>query len=156
MSIYEDVKQALQDIVAPELQAIRGEIQVIRGDVKRLDEKIDLVRSELLAKTDAVYRELLAKIDAVYRELLAKIELVEQKVMTNRLEFDLLRQEMESFRREVVARLEAQEDRLRMVIVHVGDIVAMHERLATVEAIIKYRPSLTSAEREPPQLPPGS
>jgi len=35
MSVYEQVKQALQDIVAPELKALQIEI-------KRLDEKVDI------------------------------------------------------------------------------------------------------------------
>lgn len=35
MGVYEEVKQALQDIVAPELRALQVEI-------KRLDEKIDI------------------------------------------------------------------------------------------------------------------
>lgn len=34
MGVYEEVKQALQDIVAPELKALQVEI-------RRLDEKID-------------------------------------------------------------------------------------------------------------------
>ena len=40
MGVYEEVKQALQDIVAPELRALQVEI-------KRLDEKIDSKHSEL-------------------------------------------------------------------------------------------------------------
>ena len=45
MSVYEQVKQALQDIVAPELKALQIEI-------KRLDEKIDIainIRERLVA-----------------------------------------------------------------------------------------------------------
>jgi chromosome segregation ATPase len=166
MSIYEDVKQALQDIVAPELQAIRGE-------VKRLDEKIDLTRSELLARIDvvrqellatrsellaridAVRQELLAKVDAVYHELLAKTDLVAEKVESNQREIQFLRQEMERIRDELVARIEAQEDRMRMVAVHIGDVVAMRERMAAVEAAIKYLPKLPPSEGGVGQLPSG-
>lgn len=45
MGVYEEVKQALQDIVAPELRALQVEI-------KRLDEKIDIalqIRERLTA-----------------------------------------------------------------------------------------------------------
>ena len=45
MSVYEQVKQALQDIVAPELKALQIEI-------KRLDEKVDIainIRERLVA-----------------------------------------------------------------------------------------------------------
>ena len=40
MGVYEEVKQALQDIVAPELRSIQVEI-------RRLDDKIDSIRNEI-------------------------------------------------------------------------------------------------------------
>ena len=44
-NIYESVKQALQDIVAPELKTIAGQIESLRielrTEIKRLDEKIE-------------------------------------------------------------------------------------------------------------------
>ena len=44
-NIYESVKQALQDIVAPELKTIEGQIESLRvelrTEIKRLDEKIE-------------------------------------------------------------------------------------------------------------------
>ncbi|MGB9861834.1 MAG: hypothetical protein ACPLRP_05880, partial [Candidatus Bipolaricaulaceae bacterium] len=47
MAVYEQVKQALQDILAPELQALKVEIH-------RLDEKIEALRSEMNAKFEAL------------------------------------------------------------------------------------------------------
>ena len=43
VNVYEQVKQALQDIVAPEIRALQVEI-------RRLDEKIDSKHSELLSE----------------------------------------------------------------------------------------------------------
>lgn len=43
VSVYEQVKRALQDIVAPEMKTLQVEI-------KRLDEKIDNLRKELMAE----------------------------------------------------------------------------------------------------------
>jgi len=65
MGVYEEVKQALQDIVAPELRALQVEI-------KRLDEKIDSKHSELSSEI----KRLDKKIDIAIqiRERLAFLE----------------------------------------------------------------------------------
>jgi len=65
MGVYEEVKQALQDIVAPELRALQVEI-------KRLDEKIDSFRNEVTAEI----KRLDEKIDIAIqiRERLAFLE----------------------------------------------------------------------------------
>ena len=55
MNIYEQVKQALQDIVAPELKSIQVEI-------KRLDEKIDTRFFSLDGKIDSLRREMISEI----------------------------------------------------------------------------------------------
>jgi len=65
MGVYEEVKQALQDIVAPELRALQVEI-------KRLDEKIDPFRNEVTTEI----KRLDEKIDIAIqiRERLASLE----------------------------------------------------------------------------------
>ena len=62
MSVYEQVKQALQDIVAPELKALQIEI-------KRLDEKIEAAIDEKLAvhpEPDAF--DVWSKVDAILQK----------------------------------------------------------------------------------------
>ena len=65
MGVYEEVKQALQDIVAPELRGIQVEI-------RRLDDKIDSIRNEIGTEI----RRLDEKIDIAIqiRERLATLE----------------------------------------------------------------------------------
>ena len=65
MAIYEEVKQALQDIIAPELRSIQVEI-------KRLDDKIDSIKAEIGTEM----RRLDEKIDIAIqiRERLAALE----------------------------------------------------------------------------------
>lgn len=55
MNIYEQVKQALQDIVAPELKSIQVEI-------RRLDEEIDTRFFSLDVKIDSLRREMISEI----------------------------------------------------------------------------------------------
>lgn len=76
MGVYEEVKQALQDIVAPELRALHVEIkrldEKIDSGMQRLDEKIDSLKSEITSEI----RRLDEKIDIAIqiRERLASLE----------------------------------------------------------------------------------
>ncbi len=58
MSVYEEVKQALQDIVAPELKALQVEI-------RRLDEKIDSLDGKLSMRMDSLDKSLNARMDSL-------------------------------------------------------------------------------------------
>jgi peptidoglycan hydrolase CwlO-like protein len=84
MSVYEQVKQALQDIVAPELKALQIEI-------RRLDEKIDgkitSLRAEMLTefkrvdeKIDSLDNRLNEKIDSLDNRLSTRIDSLDEKV----------------------------------------------------------------------------
>ena len=48
-NIYEAVKTAFQDIIGPQLEALKREILSLRIEIKRLDEKIDSSRNEIKA-----------------------------------------------------------------------------------------------------------
>ena len=48
------IKKALQDVIVPELHAIRGDIRVLDQKVIGLDEKIDSMKSELVAELAAL------------------------------------------------------------------------------------------------------
>ncbi len=72
MSVYEQVKQALQDVVAPELKSIQVEI-------RRLDSRVDSLRSEItteIKRLDSKIDSLDDKIDIAIqiRERLASLE----------------------------------------------------------------------------------
>jgi hypothetical protein len=81
VGIYEQVKSAIQDIVAPalhelrgEMHAMRGEMQAMRADIQRLDQKIDYMKGQLVAEI----RRLDARIDGVDRELRTAIDIRER------------------------------------------------------------------------------
>ncbi len=73
MGVYEEVKQALQDIVAPELRALQVEI-------KRLDEKIDSGMQRLDEKIDSGIQRLDAKIDSKHNEIVSEIKRLDEKI----------------------------------------------------------------------------
>ncbi len=92
VGICDQIKAAIQDIVAPALHELRGEIQTMRGeirgemqamraDIQRVDQKIDGVdqkigymKGELIAEI----RRLDARIDGVDRELRTAIDIRER------------------------------------------------------------------------------
>ncbi len=41
VGVYDQVKKALQDLIAPELHSIRGDMHAMRADIRVLDQKID-------------------------------------------------------------------------------------------------------------------
>jgi prefoldin subunit 5 len=69
MGVYDQMKKALQDIIAPELQAIRGDIRV-------LDQKIDNLDARLTVRIDALG----AQIASHRAELLAEIRRVDSRI----------------------------------------------------------------------------
>ena len=92
VGVSDQIKTAIQDIVAPALHELRGEIQAMRGefrgelgelhgelratraDIQRLDQKIDSMKGELVAEI----RRLDTRIDGVDRELRTAIDIRER------------------------------------------------------------------------------
>ena len=81
VGVYDQIKKALQDLIAPELHAIRGDMHVIWSEIRILDQKIhgvghkiDSLKGELLAEI----RRLDARIDGVDRELRTAIDIRER------------------------------------------------------------------------------
>ena len=74
MGVYGQVKAAFQDIIAPELHAVRGDIRVLDQRIVGLDQKIDSLRHELVSEI----RRLDARIDGVDRELRTAIDVRER------------------------------------------------------------------------------
>ena len=69
MGIYAQIEAALQDLVAPELQAIRA-------DIRRLDQKIDDVDGRLTIKIDS----LTAQTSSMKNELISEIRRVDVRI----------------------------------------------------------------------------
>src|SRR2546428_10086644 len=73
---YDQIKTAFQDIVAPELHALRGDIRVLDQKVSSLDQKIDGVDARLSIKIDALRTETVS----LKAELLAEIRRVDTRI----------------------------------------------------------------------------
>jgi prefoldin subunit 5 len=93
--LYETVKQAIQDVVAPQVQELKGEISGLRGEMrqveKRMEEGFIAIRNEMRSEIGAVRSE----IGAVRSEIGA----VSSEVSS-------LRSEMSSMRNDLTARID--------------------------------------------------
>jgi flagellar capping protein FliD len=90
MGISDQIKAAIQDLVAPALHEIRGDVQVIRGemqgvraeiqgvrvDIRRLDEKIDNVDARLTTRLDSLQ----AQMGSMKNELISEIRRVDVRI----------------------------------------------------------------------------
>lgn len=121
MPVYDQVKQALQDILAPELQALKAEI-------RRLDEKIESLRNEMNTRFAALEEKV---------DLLRNVELkrVEEKIETLRtVDLRGVEEKFESLRNEMNARFSAVQEGLDGLKYEVRTVLEIRERLAAVEA----------------------
>jgi hypothetical protein len=76
MGVYDQIKKALQDVVARELHAIRGDIRVLDQKIVALHRKIDNVDARLTVRIDALGAQLTS-----YRaEPLAEIRRVDGRI----------------------------------------------------------------------------
>src|SRR5439155_19103562 len=69
VGVYDQIKKAFQDVIAPELHALRGDIRVIDSRIAGLDQKIDGVDQKLSQKIDAVDQKLSQKIDGLDQKI---------------------------------------------------------------------------------------
>src|SRR5262249_49143874 len=89
MGVYDQMKKAFQDLIAPELHAIRGEIRVLGEKIDsvdaRLSEKIASVDARLTTRIDALRTEVVslkAELLAEIRRLDARIDGVDRELRT--------------------------------------------------------------------------
>ena len=127
MPVYDQVKQALQDILAPELQGIKGELRRLDERISAVEAKIEGTKHELLAeikrleeKTEARFREM----DARFKEMETRITALEEKFETK---FSALDEKLETRFRELDSKFEGLRHEVRTAL-------EIRERLAALEA----------------------
>src|ERR671923_1499465 len=85
MGIYDQIKAALQDLIASELQAIRADIRRLDQNVDDVDARLTIKIDSLAAQTLSMKNELVSeirrvdvRIDGVDRELRTAIDIRER------------------------------------------------------------------------------
>ena len=112
VGIYDQIKSAFQDIIAPELFALRGDMRLLDQKIVSLDQKIDGVDARLTVKFDALRTEM----------------------GSLRGEMGSLRSEMGSLRGELVAEIRRVDGRIDGLDRELKTALDIRERLAALEA----------------------
>src|SRR6266540_3830890 len=138
VGVHDQLKKVLQDVIAPDLHAIRA-------DIRSLDQKIDGVDAKLTTKIDGLDVRLTTKIDALDQKidgldarLTTKIDALGDKVddldvrLTTKI--DSLRTETVSLKGELLAEIRRVDVRIDGVDRELRTAIDIRERLAALEA----------------------
>ena len=74
-NIYQAVKEAMQDLIAPQLESLKGELGAVRLDIRRVEEN-------LTSRIQGVEEKLSAGIQRVDEKLSSEIHRVDEKLST--------------------------------------------------------------------------
>jgi len=131
MGVYDQIKSAFQDIIAPELHAFRGDIQ-------RLDQKIDYGLANLDQKITSLDQKVDQKIASLEERIDHRFTSLDQKIenLDTRLtvKVDSLRTEMVSMKGELLAEIRRVDARIDGVDRELRTAIDIRERLAALEA----------------------
>jgi tetrahydromethanopterin S-methyltransferase subunit G len=114
MSVYGSVRQAIQDLVAPEIQKLHGEIKRLDGKLEGIDAKIEGLRGEMNARFDAVDRRF-EGVDRRFESVGKRLESVEFSV-----------------KETIGVQIQSMDAKWR-------EAMDVHERLASLEAKLDKR-----------------
>ncbi len=120
VGVYDQLKKVLQDVIAPDLHAMRA-------DIRSLDQKIDGVDAKLTTKMDGLDARLTTKIDA----LGDKVDDLDVRLTTK---IDSLRTETVSLKGELLAEIRRVDIRIDGVDRELRTAIDIRERLAALEA----------------------
>jgi len=145
VGVYDQIKSAFQDIIAPELHALRGDIRVLdqkidgvdsrlTTKIAGLDQKLDGVDSRLITKIGGLSE----KIDGVDSRLSARLDALGEKIdsLDSRVstKIDSVRIEMLSLKGELIAEVRRLDARMDGVDRELRTAIDVRERLAALEA----------------------
>ena len=71
-----DIKQAIQELIVPDLREIKSDVKGLQSEIKRLDEKIDAQGARLDDKISSLRNEMLS----FRNEMLSEFRRLDEKV----------------------------------------------------------------------------
>jgi hypothetical protein len=116
VAVYDQIKTAFQDIIAPEIHALRGDICLLDQKIAGLDQKVDGVDARLTIKIDALRSEMGSEMGSL------------------RSGMGSLRSEMGSLRSELIAEIRRVDTRIDGLDRELRTAIDIRERLAALEA----------------------
>jgi hypothetical protein len=70
-NIYQAVKQAMQDLIAPQLESLKGDIGGLKGEIGAVKAEVGAVRTEMRTEIGALRSEMHTEIGALRSEMQA-------------------------------------------------------------------------------------
>src|SRR5262245_65513 len=80
MGVYDQIKKAFQDVVAPEIHELRGEIRRLDQKIENVDARLTLKIGSLDEKIDNLDARLTTKIDSLRTEVVAELRRVDNRI----------------------------------------------------------------------------
>ena len=135
LNIYQNLKQAIQDVIAPEMQQLRGDIKALSAEIAGVRQELTLFQTVVNRQFDAIDK----RFDAVDK----RFDAVDKR-------FDALKDDIDkrfdAAGDAVHTRFEAMDRRLDGIDKRIDGLAAdwrvsldVHERLAAIEARLEKR-----------------
>src|SRR5258705_10890030 len=110
LNIYQNLKQAIQDVIAPEMQQLRGEIKALSVEIGAVHQRIDSLEKSIDARFNAVDQRFDA-VDTRFDVVDKRLDVVDKRFDGIDRRIDLLQAEWPRAR-DIYERLAALEARL--------------------------------------------
>ena len=80
MGVYDQVKKAFQDIIAPEIHELRGEIRRLDQKIDDVDARLNIKLGALDNKIDNMDQRLTIKIDGFRSEMVSEMRRLDSRI----------------------------------------------------------------------------
>ena len=139
LNIYQNLKQAIQDVIAPEMQQLRGEIKDLSSETGALRQELTLFQTFVNRQFDAVDKRFDAFKDEIDKRFDALKDDIDKRFDANNdvvnMRFDALDQRFN----DVDRRLDGIDKRIDGLAGDWRVSLNVHERLAALEARLEKR-----------------
>ena len=79
-NIYQSVKQAMQDLIAPQLESLKGEIGAVRGEIGAARGEIGTLRAEMRGEIATLRAELRGAMEGGFKAVNAEIRRLDDRL----------------------------------------------------------------------------
>ena len=135
LNIYQNLKQAIQDVIAPEMQQLRGDIKALSAETAAVRQELTLFQTVVNRQFDAIDK----RFDALKDDIDKRFDAVDKR-------FDAVDKRFDAAGGAVHTRFEAVDRRLDGIDKRIDGLAAdwrvsldVHERLAAIEARLEKR-----------------
>jgi uncharacterized protein Yka (UPF0111/DUF47 family) len=110
MGVYEQIKKAFQDVIAPEIHELHGEIRRLDQKIDGVDARLNIKLGSLDNRIDNMDQRLTIKIDGLRAEMVSELRRVDNSIAAVHTRIDGLDREVRTAIdiRERLAALEAR------------------------------------------------